>query len=344
MDMRGVVALACMLLALGCSAARQGEFILTDQSTGLPILSCSVPKGWLAGGKVLWMRNISQPVRHYAIATEPRTGNKMILGSKVTLIPKNPYTPLAQAADITNPTLVARRLTDEIAGLYGMKNVRVAGATLDSYDAKVARPVIDGFIAEARRSQLNLTRCSYGLLRLRYFGQVTGRPQVVNCFAPYCLVEINGMSSLGNILSADSCSTTLEGENAGIALMEAFARTRKPCPMFELYCNNLIQKGTLANIRSQNECMDVFLRTTGENARRISAANARWCDAIRGEERVVNPHTGMTTFVSTQYDHCSLGANGEVLYWNGDGAAARFNPNQSSAFNHTTWTAPKKIR
>lgn len=337
-----VLLLVGLLPAISCYGARPREFVLSDQGSGLPILSCSVPEGWLAGGKVMWIRNPSQPVRYYAIATEPKTGDKMILGSTLTLQPKNPYTRLAQAADVTTPTQVARRLADEMVGLYGLGNIRVSAAMFSPYDAKVAKPVIDKCLAEARRSLMNVTQCNYGLLHLRYTGRIGGQARVVNCFAPYLLMELNGVSSLGQMMSVDSCCTVPGGEKAGIARMEAFARTRRPCPAFELYCRRIIQGNTLANIRTQNECLDLFLRTAGENSRKVSAANERWCEAIRGERRVVNPHTGKETFVSTQYDHCSFGANGEVLYWNGDGATAGFNPNQNAAFNHTTWILPKR--
>lgn len=341
---RGAAFAAVFFLTLGCGGAQQGEFVLTDQCSGLPILSCSVPHGWMAGGKVMWLRNLSQPVRYYAIAADPSSGEKMILGSTLTLLPKNPYTRLEQAADITVPSVVGRRLTDEIVGLYGIGNVRVSAASFSPYDAKTAKPVIDRHLAEARRSHVNVTQCNYGLLRLRYSGKIGGHPRVVNCLAPYLLLELNGVSSIGQMMSVDSVCTEPGAEKGGVARMEAFARTRRVCPAFELYCSRIIQNNTMANIRTQGECLDLFLRTTGENSRRISAANARWCDAIRGEERVVNPHTGQAAFVSTQYDHCSFGANGEVLYWNGEGRTAGFNPSQSAAFGHTTWATPKSVR
>ena len=334
-----ILSAVCMLLSVcTASAAKPGPFVLTDPGTGLPVLSCAVPDGWVAGGQVIWVRNPNQPVRHFATATDPRTGDRMVLGSTVTFIPKNPYSRLDQAADIAVPSQVARRLVDEIAGLYGLRNARVSSAMFSPYDAKAAKPVVDRHVAEARRSLLNLTRCDYGLLRVRYVGQIGGQPRVVNCFAPYCLLEINGASSLGEVLRIDSCSSSREGEKAAVARLTAFAGTRQLCPGFEHFCRQIIQKNTMIMVRSQSECLDIFLRAAGENARRISAANARWCDAIRGEERVVNPATGRETFISTQYDHCRFGANGEVLYWNGAG----FNPNESSAFNHTTWTAPRK--
>lgn len=342
MTFRAIFALTLLLAATAAAARRDGPFVLTDQSTGLPILSCSVPKGHLPGGKVIWIRNPSQPVRYYAIATDPTTGFKMILGSTLTLQPRNPYTPLARAADITVPNQVAQRLADEIVGLYGLKNLRVVGATLSPFAPNVSKPLVDKAVADARRSLVPLTMCNYGLLRLRYTGLLNGRPRVVNCFAPYGLMEFGGASSLGQMTHIDSCCTTLQDENAGIARMVAFARTRQICPAFESFCTRIIQKNTQIMINSLNECLDIFLQTAGENSRRISAANARWCDAIRGEERVVNPSTGRATFISTQYDHCRLGANGETLYWNGDGAAAGFNPNESAAFNHTTWSAPRK--
>lgn len=341
--MRKVLVLACVALTASIlRAAKPGPFVLTDPGTGLPILSCVVPDGWVAGGQVLWIRNPNQPVRYFATATDPRTGDRMVLGSTVTFMPRNPYTRLDQAADITVPSQVARRLADEIAGLYGIRGLCVSSAMFSPYDAKTAKPFVDRRVADARRSLINLTRCDYGLLRIRYVGQVGGRPRVVNCSAPYCLLELNGVSSLGEILRIDSCLSSKEGEKAAIARMTAFAGTRQLCPGFERFCSQIIQKNTMIMVRSQSECLDIFLRAAGESSRRISAANARWCDAIRGEERVVNPATGRETFISTQYDHCRFGANGEVLYWNGAGATAGFDPGVSPAFSHTTWTAPKR--
>jgi len=336
-----VLVCACLYATAACAAA-PGPFVLTDPSSGFPILSCVVPKGWVAGGKVMWLLNPSQPVRHYAIATDPKSGEKMILGSTVTLLPSNPYTKLDQAVELTSPAHVARTLTAEIVGLYGLQNVRVAGATFTAVDANKAKPIIDRSLAEARASMLTLTKVHFGILRLRFVGQLRGQPRVVNCLAPYLLLELNGVSSLGTLLSVDSYLTAPGGEKLGQARLEAFAGTRKICLAFELYCKRMIQQNTLTIIRSQNECLDLFLRTARENANRVSAANARWCDAIRGEERVINPHTGRETFVSTQYDHCRIGANGETLYWNADGAGAGFDPNTSPAFNHTTWSSVKK--
>ena len=68
-----------------------------------------------------------------------------------------------------------------------------------------------------------------------------------------------------------------------------------------------------------------------------SSAVDRFCDAIRGEEKVTNPATGRECYISTDYDHCAVNAFGDQLYWNGSGTTANFDPNANANFNDVHW-------
>lgn len=96
---------------------RKNNFVLFDRfRTGLPIVHCQLPAGWMAGGKVLWFEGVLQPVRYFVSAYDMRSLDWMTLGSVFCRQPSFEYTPLAKAIELTDPNNVAKFLAQEMSG------------------------------------------------------------------------------------------------------------------------------------------------------------------------------------------------------------------------------------
>lgn len=337
-----------------------GNFVLNDQRTGFPILSFEVPDGWVAGGKVTWSDAVD--VRYYAWMTDGRM--KVSLSSPTVLVSEQwGAATIRTAVDITAPERLADRFLESVCATYSLEDAQVVSAMFEPEEGENQESFIQARRSQGAQRGLTLTGWMFGLMTFRYRGNLDGRVHDVVFKAPYCCTEFDERSCSAELMFAVSACSEPENSSEAEQRMGALAKGVIVNQTFIAYCSQAGDQFATQFIADQDEKQRRFrqMHESLQNARegfqdahdRMVATSDkafdRWCDFMRDEEKVINPVTGRETYITTQYDNCRFGANGEVLYWNRDcnlpgGSKPGFDPNDNKYFQYTTWSEPGKVR
>lgn len=337
-----------------------GCFVLNDQRTGFPVLSFEVPGGWVAGGKVTWPS--AADVRYYAWMTDGRM--KVSLSSPMVLMSERwGAATIETAADITDPNRLAERFLESVCATYSLEDAQVVSATFEPDDSENQESFIQSRKSQGAQRGLRLSDWLFGLMTFKYRGTLDGKGHEVVFKAPYCCTEFDERSCSAELMFVFSACAEPDDLPEAERRMDAMAKGVLVNQTFIAYCNQAGNQFTMHFIANQDEMqrrfqqMHASLQEARDGVRdahdRYAAASDkafdRWCDFMRDEEKVVNPVTGRETFITTQYDNCRFGENGEVLYWNKDcnlpgGSKPGFDPNDNKYFQYTTWSEPQKVR
>ena len=339
--------------ATGSVAPKQGgDFVLIDgQSTRLPVMSCKMPDGCVALGKVIWNNNVSDPIRYHIQAVGVADSAQSTVSGGFAVSARNPIGGPAQNPEMSVPARLAQWASGEICGIYGLQNLRVLSANAVELPGNQANAFVNSFAVGARQHGIVFTSSWVREMHFKYSGTRNGKPMVVNAVFPYLYFVVAGIYVNGMVIELATTCSSAENERLALERLAVMRKSRFINLAFSKKLDAIIQGRTDAWIKSNNQMVQTMMRinqdledsyarnreATWYSSQRRSSAVDRFCDAIRGEERVTNPTTGREMYVSTEYDHCAVNSFGDQLYWNGSGATANFDPNSSAAFNNERW-------
>lgn len=329
-----------------------GDFVLIDgQRTRLPVMSCKMPEDCVALGKVIWRNNVADPLRFHIQAVGVADGARSTVSGSFMVSPRNPIGGPAQNPEMSVPTQLAQWASGEICGIYGLQNLRLLSANAVELPRDEANALMNSFAVGARQRGIVFTSSWVREMRFKYSGLMNGKPMVINARFPYFYFVIAGIYVNGVASELGTTCSGAENEQLALGRLEIMRKSQFINQAFVQKLDEIIKGNTDWWIRSNNQMVQTMMsinrdledsyarnrEATWYSSQRRSDAVDRFCDAIRGEERVTNPTTGREMYVSTEYDHCAVNAFGDQLYWNGSGATANFDPNSNAAFNSVRW-------
>ena len=325
-----------------------GDFVLIDgQCTRLPVMSCKMPNGCVALGKVIWNSNVSDPIRYHIQAVGVADGAQSTVSGGFAVVPRNRIA----GSEVSVPAQIAQLASGEICGIYGLQNLRVLSANAVAMPDAVAKAFANTLTVGARQRGIAFTSSWVKEMHFKYGGLRNGKPMLINAVFPYFYFVTAGTYTTGMVMELATTCSSAENEQLALERLAVMRKSRFINMAFSQKLDAIIQGRTDAWIKNNNQMVQTMMRinqdledsyarnreATWYSSQRRSSAVDRFCDAIRGEERVSNPTTGREMYVSTEYDHCAVNAFGDQLYWNGSGATANFDPNSSAAFNNVRW-------
>ena len=329
-----------------------GDFVLIDgQCTRLPVMSCKMPEGCVALGKVIWNNNVADPIRYHIQAVGVADGAQSTVSGGFAVMPRNQIA----GQEVSVPAQIAQLASGEICGIYGLQNLRLLSANVVDLPGDQVSAFVNTFAVGARQRGIVFTSTWVKEMHFKYSGLRNGKPMVINAVFPYLYFVTAGIYTTGMVVELATTCSSSANEQLALERLAIMRKSRFINMAFSKKLDAIIQGRTDWWVRSNNQMVQTMMsinqdlensyarnrEATWYSSQRRSSAVDRFCDAIRGEERVTNPTTGREMYVSTEYDHCAVNAFGDQLYWNGSGATANFDPNSNAAFNNVRWGAVK---
>lgn len=337
----------------GSVASKQGgDFVLIDgQRTRLPVMSCKMPDGCVALGKVIWNNNAADPLRYHIQAVGVADGAQSTVSGGFAVFPRNRIA----GPEVSVPAQIAQLASGEICGIYGLQNLRVLSANAVALPNDQAKAFANTMTVGARQHGVIYTSSWVKEMHFKYSGLRNGKQMVINAVFPYFYFVTAGIYTTGMVMELATTCSSAEDEQLAVERLAIMRKSRFINMAFSKKLDEIIRENTDVWIRNNNQMVQTMMRinqdlenayasnreATWYNSQTRSSAVDRFCDAIRGEERVKNPTTGQEMFVSSEYDHCAVNAFGDQLYWNGSGSTANFDPNSNAAFNNVRWGTVK---
>lgn len=319
---------------------RKNNFVLFDRfRTGLPIVHCQLPAGWMAGGKVLWFEGVLQPVRYFVSAYDMRSLDWMTLGSVFCRQPSFEYTPLAKAIELTDPNNVAKFLAQEMSQHYRLRNLRIASATFSERKDAESVKFMQSRVQSARAYGQNCTAIRFFNLHFRYLGERNGRVHAVNCEIPYLLEELNGMSAISTFLSVDSCCCPEDPrhESELKARLAEFSGSRLICGGFENAVKAKIHKRAQRILRDREEILRIFQEVNAYKEEVYHGTTYSWESVIRNTS-TLKDKDGNYFLVDGNFDNYRVDLNrNEYVCWNNGDEKAGYNPNNDERVGGGEW-------
>lgn len=338
------------------ASKKGGDFVLIDgKRTRLPVMSCKIPDGCVALGKVNWTDKVADPLRYHIQAVGVSDGAQSTVSGGFLVGQRNPLAGPAQSPEVRVPAQIAQWASGEICGIYELKNLRVVSAEVAELPSDQANAYANTVVVGARQAGLVFSGTWVKSMHFKYSGTRNGKRMVINAVFPYLYFVNGGRFANGMVMElATTCSAAAD-EQLALERLAVMRKSRFINMAFSKMLDKIIMGNADDWIKSNNQMVQTMMRinqdlensyarnreATWYSSQTRSCAVDRFCDAIRGEERITNPTTGQEMYVSTEYDHCAVNAFGDQLYWNGAGATANFDPNSNAAFNGMRWGTVK---
>lgn len=347
-----LVAGGLMLPTQAVAAIKGGDFVLIDgQRTRLPVMSCKVPDGCVALGKVIWNSRVSDPLRYHIQAVGVSDGAQSTVSGGFLVSARNQIA----GSEVSVPLQIAQWASGEICGIYGLQNLRVLSANAVSMPDDQAKAYANTITVGARQRGIIYTSSWIREMHFRYGGLRNGKLMVINAVFPYFYFVTAGIYTNGMVMELATTCSSAEDEQLALKRLAGMRKSRFINMAFSKKLDEIISGNTDVWVRNNNQMVQTMMRinqdlenayarnreATWYSSQTRSSAVDRFCDAIRGEVKVTNPTTGREMYVSSGYDHCAVNAFGDQLYWNGSGATANFDPNGNAAFNNLRWGVVK---
>ena len=339
-------AAAAAILTTACGANRSaarndGRFFLVDQRTQIPVMCCSVPPSWLAGGKTTWTAEPAQPVHWYVWFMPPDQQCKIFISSLTVLASSGR---IDQVPFLRDPNVLAKALLPGARRDHNLPDARIVEARFIAHQPD--RNLIQSRIQQAQQHGIRPTGFHFTELFIRLEGSRGGTRISVIFSLPMLATEnrptARSFTTVTELLCPMSYSCPAGTETATKQTLEKIVGTMQLNPDFTAVVNRIAQQRTANWIRVQNQIRDQQM----EVARTTSATQDRvrnmWSEYIRDVDTVSNPATGEKMFVDNRYDHAWINNNGEVIYHNSgfntpNASTASFDPNSNSLFNRDRW-------
>lgn len=160
MNRKTEVAVTLLALTTSCLAApkKGGDFVLIDgQVTRLPVMSCKLPDGCVALGKVIWNNNVSDPIRYHIQSVGVADSARSTVSGGFAVSARNPIGGPAQNPEMSVPARLAQWASGEICGIYGLQNLRVLSANAVELPGNQANAFVNSFAVGARQHGIVFT-------------------------------------------------------------------------------------------------------------------------------------------------------------------------------------------
>ena len=201
--------LAAAVVSCGVAASKKGgDFVLIDgQRTRLPVMSCKLPGGCAALGKVVWNNKPADPVRFHIQAVGVADGALSTVSGGFLVQQRNILAGPAQCPEVRVPAQLAQWAAGEICGVYGLGNVKVLKADAVPLQNDRAAAYANSVVVGARRAGLVFSETWVKAMHFRYAGTRNGKPVVVNAVFPYFFFVNGGRFANGAALElSTTCS------------------------------------------------------------------------------------------------------------------------------------------
>ncbi len=318
----------------------RGRFFLVDQRTQMPVVSCAVPRNWMAGGKATWTTQRNLPVNWYVWALSPDQGTKIIFSSQM-LLPASGR--LRQVPFLRNPAILANALAQGARRDHNLSSIRLVDAQFIQHQPD--QNLINARLRQARERGIRPTDMIFTELAIRFEGDRSGRKISVFFSLPILAMENRpGMSytSIAEVLMPTSFSCPAGSENAAQQTLRKIVSSIQMNPGFIALTNRITERRVAEWIRIQNEIHDRQMKAASSASRTQDKVRNMWSEYIRDVDTVTNPATGQKMLVDSRYDHAWINSEGEVIYHNSgfntpNASTATFDPNSNALFNRTSW-------
>ena len=147
-----VILTATMVSAAAFAQEGSGRFFLVDQRTQIPVVSCSIPQNWLAGGKTTWTTRRELPVHWYVWSLSPDQKTKIIFSSQ-QLLPA--LGRIRQVPFLQNPQILANRLAAGAQQDHNVTGLKLVEARFNP--PKPPQDLINARLRQAHRHALHRT-------------------------------------------------------------------------------------------------------------------------------------------------------------------------------------------
>ena len=317
-----------------------GRFFLVDQRTQMPVVSCAVPRNWMAGGKATWTTERSLPVNWYVWALSPDQETKIIFSSQM-LLPASGR--LRQVPFLRNPAILANALAQGARRDHNLSSIRLVDAQFIQHQPD--QNLINARLRQAQERGIRPTDMIFTELVIQYEGDRGGRKITVFFSLPILAIENRpGMSytSMAEVLMPMSFSCPAGAENKTRQTLQRIAASAKMNPGFIALINQITARRVAEWIRVQNEIHDQQMAAASSASKTQDKVRNMWSEYIRDVDTVTDPGTGRKMLVDSRYDHAWINSEGEVIYHNKgfntpNASTATFDPNSNALFNRTHW-------
>ena len=323
----------------------RGQFVLVDQRTQIPVMSCAIQPNWMAGGKATWTTEPACPVSWYAWSMSPDQKVKLIVSSLTVLASP---TQIRQVPFLQNPQILANTFLQGIIKDHNLSNVRIADAHFNQH--KPDQNLRNSRIQMAREHGIKPTNFYFTELFIRYEGQRNGANYSAIISLPMLATEnrptMMSFSTVVELLAPMSLSCPSGQETKTLKQLEAMVKSLQLNPKFTAIVNQIAAQRTANWIRVQNEIRNEQFKLAESTSTTHERVRDMWSEYIRDVDKVSNPNTGEKMFVDNRYDHAWINNNGEVLYHNSgfntpNASTATFDPNSNALFNQSNWSKLK---
>ena len=341
------LAAAAIHLPIFCQNAGygRGRFFLVDQRTQMPVVSCAIPRGWLAGGKTTWTTRKELPVSWYVWSLSPDQRTKIIFSSQI-LLPAQGR--LRQVPFLRNPAILAQALAPGAQRDHNVSGLRLVEARFNQQQCDPN--LINTRIRQARERGIQPTDMVFTELVIRFEGDRSGTKTTVFFSLPMLVMENRptamSYSTIAEVLMPMSFSCPAGTEEAAKKKLQQIVCGVTMNPAFISLVNRITERRVAEWIRIQNEIHDRQMKVASSASRTQDKVRNMWSEYIRDVDTVTNPDTGRKMLVDSRYDHAWINPEGEVIYHNSgfntpNSSTATFDPNSNALFNHTSW---KKLK
>ena len=319
----------------------RGRYFLVDQRTQMPVASCAVPPGWIAGGKTTWTTQRELPVHWYIWLMSPDQKTKIFISSQ-QLLPS--MTRLRQTPFLQNPTILAKVLAPGAQRDHNLSDLRLAEARFNPRQPE--RAFIETRIRQAQERGIQPTDMLFTELAVRFEGERGGEKMTAFFSLPIFALEnrptARSYNTIAEILMPTSFSCPAGAEEVTRQTLQQLIESFQMNPGFIALINQVTARRVAEWIRIQNEIHDQQMATASSASRTQDKVRDMWSEYIRDVDTVTNPGTGEKMLVDSRYDHAWINREGEVIYHNAgfntpNASTASFDPNSNALFNHTSW-------
>ena len=335
-----VILATAMVSASAFAREGSGRFFLVDQRTQIPVVSCGIPRNWLAGGKTTWTTRRELPVHWYVWSLSPDQKTKIIFSSQ-QLLPA--LGRIRQVPFLQDPKILARTLATGAERDHNVTGLKLVEARFNPQ--KAPQDLISARLRQARERGIKLTGMLFTELVLRFEGQRNGTKMSVLFSLPILAVENRpgmGYNTLAEIILPMSCSCPAGTEEATKKTLQQIVTSVKMNPQFIALINQITARRVAEWIRIQNEIHDKQMQAASSASKTQDKVRNMWSEYIRDVDTVTDPGTGKKMLVDSRYDHAWINKEGEVIYHNSgfntpNASTASFDPNSNALFNRTSW-------
>ena len=337
---------------------------LVDPQTMEQVLQYKPPKGWMTGGKSIWMpQNPTVPHFFYIYAVSPDASMMFATSSNIQLGGQGriDQDPLLQPATLAQNLFVPSAQKD-----YNLSNIQIVEALYEQAPDAAQRQ--QNHIQQGAAMGMRFTDVRCMNYKLKLTGKRDNKDYYVIYMAPMDIIETQ--PGMGFVHTTEMTSVVSFGGPAGteaklekitgnalqtVEFNQNFLKLRQETAQILTQQSiaaankkwDLIRQRHLQNMRDSDQRLNDFLEKSDRDHKRVmggggsgssgsGSALDKWDEYIKDVDRVDNPNGG-ELYIDNRYDHAWINSDNEIMYMD----SPSFNPNENAAFNNREW---KRVR